>query len=195
MLGWMIFYELEDGAGDDEKYKIGDYVIYDIIASSANIASWSACYESFDIADDKVLCPILFRQASFGSDMGLASIRAGTLGVADEQSQVVFVPPNHEIDIIYKAADRFGIIDEGKSGSVGSSQHVQPFNGPRFSGHDISSWNRTGAAITMGSEVKQIIHVGDVEDLNTLPEDIDETIDPAASKSRRTPIGARTVGG
>ena len=37
MLGWMKFYELEDGAGDDEKYRIDDYQIYDITASSANI--------------------------------------------------------------------------------------------------------------------------------------------------------------
>ena len=48
----------------------------------------------------------------------------------------------------------------------------------------------------MGIEIQQmIIHVGDVEELNTFLEDVEETFDSSASNCRRKPIGARTVGG
>ena len=40
-----------------------------------------------------------------------------------------------------------------------------------------------------------IIHVGDVEELNTVLDDVDETVASAASKSRRKLIGARTMSG
>ena len=40
-----------------------------------------------------------------------------------------------------------------------------------------------------------IIHIGDVEQPNTLPDDVGETIGSSARRNRRKPIGARTVGG
>jgi len=157
MLGWMKFYELEDGMGNKEKYRMGDYRIHDIYNSSAGLAGWSKYYESLDVDDE--------------------------LNVDRHDPQ---------IDIIYDAAVRSGIIDEGKDGPVMSAPHDCSIS--TFGGQDISSWNRTGAAIMMNIDDQQmIIQVGDNEEVNVLPEE--EAVNSPVSKNRQRLIGARSIGG
>jgi hypothetical protein len=96
----MKFYELEDGMGNKEKYRMGDYRIHDIYNSSAGLAGWSKYYESLDVDDE--------------------------LNVDRHHPQ---------IDIIYDAAVRSGIIDEGKDGPVMSAPHDCSIS--TFGGQDI----------------------------------------------------------